>query len=131
MKRLLLLLILTPWWSSAQTINHLFNYPIPTDTANIVSLPLSSDSLSSSFLIVIKQNVKSHKHENHTENIYILDGNGTMRLGEKEFDIKQGDHVFIPKNMFHSVRVLSSSPLKVLSIQSPYFDGKDRIWEQP
>lgn len=127
MKRLLWLLFLTPWWSHAQTINHLFNYPIPVDTANIVSLPLSSDSLSSSFLIVIKKQVRSHKHAQHTENIYILEGTGTMRLGEKEFDVKPGDHVFVPKNTFHSVRVLGNVPLKVLSSQSPFFDGKDRV----
>jgi mannose-6-phosphate isomerase-like protein (cupin superfamily) len=52
-----------------------------------------------------------------------------MMLEEKKFEIKHGDVIFIPKNTFHSVKTTSKEPLKVISIQAPYFDGKDRVFK--
>jgi len=63
----------------------------------------------------------------HSEQVYVLDGEGTMKLGNKSFVIKKGDLVFIPKNTIHSVQCNSAKPLKVISVQSPYFDGTDRV----
>jgi mannose-6-phosphate isomerase-like protein (cupin superfamily) len=50
-----------------------------------------------------------------------------MVLGDSTFTIKRGDVVFIPKGTAHKVVTLSKEPLKVISIQSPYFDGSDRL----
>lgn len=89
---------------------------------------LSNDSLSSSFYIEIFDQVAKHKHLSHSESIYIIEGEGVMILGQKEMIVKAGDFVFVPKNTPHAVRVLSKVPLKVLSVQAPYFDGKDRVF---
>lgn len=102
----------------------------PASYENIYNIPVSSDSLSSSFVIFIKKEVKSHKHVTHTEHVYILDGNGEMTLGKKKFQVKKGDMIFIPKNTFHSLKVSSSTAVKVLSVQSPKFDGTDRVLEE-
>lgn len=99
----------------------------PASYENIYNRPLYSDSLSSSFLIFIKKEVKSHKHVTHTEHVTILEGEGEMTLGEKKFTVKKGDIIFIPKNTFHSLKTTSQTPVKVLSIQSPGFDGTDRV----
>jgi len=88
---------------------------------------IAGDSLTTSFLIVIKQGVKKHFHKEHSETIYVLEGEGKMLLGEKTIQIKTGNYIFIPKNTPHKVEVTSKEPLKVLSIQAPFFDGKDRI----
>jgi len=88
---------------------------------------IAGDSLTTSFLIVIKQGVKKHFHKEHSESIYVLEGEGKMLLGEKTIQIKTGNYIFIPKNTPHKVEVTSKEPLKVLSIQAPFFDGKDRI----
>ena len=74
--------------------------------------------------------VKEHKHKFHTEQVTILQGVGEMTLGDKTFTIKKGDVIFIPKNTFHSVKSKSSIPLKVQSVQTPMFDGKDRIFKE-
>ncbi len=100
----------------------------PAAFENVYSQRISGDSLSTSFVIWIKKEVKSHKHEWHSENVFVLEGHATMKLGNQTFAIKPGDHVFIPKNTFHSV-IVSDGILKVLSIQSPYFDGTDRVME--
>jgi mannose-6-phosphate isomerase-like protein (cupin superfamily) len=106
--------------SSLDTVN------APVKYENVHVIKISSDSLSASFIIFIKKEVNLHKHNAHTENVIVLEGGGEMCLGDKKFNIKKGDHVFIPKGTPHSVKVKSKKPLKVLSIQSPNFDGKDR-----
>jgi mannose-6-phosphate isomerase-like protein (cupin superfamily) len=103
----------------------------PVSYENIYNRTLYKDSAEvSSFIIFIKKEVKMHKHAEHAEHVYVLDGNAEMTLDEKTFAIKKGDMIFIPKNTFHSVKTISKVPLKVLSIQAPFFDGKDRILKE-
>jgi mannose-6-phosphate isomerase-like protein (cupin superfamily) len=60
----------------------------------------------------------------------VLSGRGTMTLGIKKIELNEGMQVSVPKNTFHSVIVSSKKPLRVISIQSPMFDGKDRIFDK-
>lgn len=94
---------------------------------NISNQKIFTDSLVSSFVIWIKKEVKPHKHLTHSEHIYVLEGEGEMKLGSETFNIKPGDIIFIPKNTIHSLIVKSAVPVKVLSVQAPEFDGKDRV----
>lgn len=96
-------------------------------TENLYNAKLFGDSLASSFCIVIKKEVKPHKHLTHSEHVIVNEGSGIMKLGGKTFPIKKGDVIFIPKNTIHSVKTTGKQPLKVISIQAPLFDGKDRI----
>jgi mannose-6-phosphate isomerase-like protein (cupin superfamily) len=112
---------------AGQNIQSLDTLRPPASYENIYNRPLYSDSLASSFVIFIKKEVKTHKHVTHSEHVYILDGEGEMTIGDKKLKIKKGDIVFIPKNTFHSLKVLSATPVKVISIQAPMFDGKDRL----
>jgi mannose-6-phosphate isomerase-like protein (cupin superfamily) len=50
-----------------------------------------------------------------------------MMLDDSLFTVNPGDFIFIPRGAVHSVYKISEGPLKVISIQAPYFDGKDRI----
>lgn len=127
MKNVFLFFFLLPFFAKAQN-QSLDTIKAPSNYDNVYSRTIASDSLSSSFVIFIKKEVKKHKHATHTENVYILDGEGEMLLGDKTFKVKKGDMIFIPMNTVHSLKVTSSIPVKVLSVQSPYFDGKDRIF---
>jgi mannose-6-phosphate isomerase-like protein (cupin superfamily) len=103
----------------------------PTVYENVYSRALYSDTSNvSSFVIFIKKEVKAHKHITHAEHVIVLEGKAEMTLNDKKFSIKKGDVIFIPKNSFHSVKTTSKIPLKVLSIQAPYFDGKDRVLKE-
>jgi len=108
----------------------LFNFDTINPDApyeNIFSKKIYGDSLATTFVIWIKKDVALHKHAEHTEQVYILEGTAKMLLGENWFDIKAGDYIIIPKQTPHQVIVNSVIPLKVVSIQSPMFDGTDRI----
>jgi mannose-6-phosphate isomerase-like protein (cupin superfamily) len=96
---------------------------------NTLIKKLDTDDNSTSFIIWIKKGVKSHKHETHSEIISVIEGEGVMTINKKSFDIKSGDYFRIPKNTFHSLEVKSKKAMKVLSVQSPEFLGKDRFFE--
>lgn len=88
--------------------------------------PLHSDSLASSFLICIHTAVKPHVHRVHTEHVTVLEGTGDMTLGAMTRAVKPGDVIVIPAGTVHSVVVTGDDPLRVLSVQAPFFDGSDR-----
>ena len=104
----------------------------PTNLDNIYSRKIAEDSLQSSFVIWIKGRVTEHYHQAHSENIYVLEGKAEMTINGEKRIIRKGDYITIPMNTRHAVtKVLSRKPLKVLSIQSPRFDGTDRIFVKP
>lgn len=114
---------------NAQSFMHTNDIQPDGEYENIHVKKIAEDSLQSVFIIWIKKGVKAHFHAMHSENIVVLEGEGMMSLGEELFLIKAGDYVNIPKGTPHSVtQVLSEKPLKVVSIQSPLFDGSDRIF---
>ncbi len=128
MKNLLLIICCSCFTlCKAQSLQSLDTVKTYGDYENIYLRKLNSDSLVSSFVIFIKKEVKAHKHVTHSEHVYFLDGTGEMSIGEKKFSVKKGDMIFVPKNTFHSLKVTSSTPVKVLSVQAPLFDGKDRV----
>ncbi|UTW61112.1 cupin domain-containing protein [bacterium SCSIO 12741] len=106
---------------------------LPTSTPevfkdNITVEKLSTDANQSSFLIWVKDTVRPHHHAEHTECIYVLEGEGTFYLGTNKMELKPGDYVRIPQGVVHSFKTRSPVPAKVLSIQTPEFLGEDRIW---
>tara|TARA_B100000965_G_C19391020_1_gene668965 strand:- start:379 stop:771 length:393 start_codon:yes stop_codon:yes gene_type:complete len=95
---------------------------------NIHVTELATDSNSTSYYIIIKKEVSPHIHQWHSESIFIIEGKAQMMMNDSTFQIKKGDFIYIPPQTKHAVKVSPKSPLKVLSIQAPKFEGKDRIF---
>jgi len=132
MKPLLIIGILfSMCYSYSQTIRSFDKMNPETSFENIHVEKISEDSLSSVFLIWVKDTVATHKHEFHSESIYVHDGEGKLYLNEAQpVEIKKGDVLFIPKNTWHAVKVISDEPMRVMSVQSPRFNGEDRIFKK-
>jgi quercetin dioxygenase-like cupin family protein len=129
MKKLFVILILLLTIASvAQDIKKLNTIKPDEEFENIWVKKISDDHQQTAFVIWVKEKVRLHKHEFHSENIYVISGKGEMTVGQEKFEIKKGDFFNIPKNTPHGLIVVSSKPIKVLSIQSPKFEGKDRIF---
>ncbi|WDE13020.1 cupin domain-containing protein [Thalassomonas haliotis] len=109
-------------------ISNLERVTAPVDFDNVHLIPLGSDKHASEYLIFIKKRVAAHYHAGHTEIVYVLDGEGVMTLGEHKKQVKKGDYIRIPQGKIHAVEVTSKEPMKVLSVQTPEFKGKDRIF---
>ena len=103
--------------------------PINEEYDNISITKLSTNTDATTFAIWIKKKVKIHKHINHTEHVYIKEGKGKFQLADSLYNVKTGDLIIVPKNTWHGVIVESRNPMKVISIQSPEFFGKDRVFK--
>lgn len=98
------------------------------DNVHLKKLYSSKDA--SSFLIWVKDEVPPHYHETHTEHVYVIEGTGIMLLNDEILHIKPGDIITLPPGTIHAVQRTGSTPLKVLSVQSPEFKGEDRVIAQ-
>jgi mannose-6-phosphate isomerase-like protein (cupin superfamily) len=63
--------------------------------------------------------VPKHLHPNTNEIQYILDGTGTIWLGDKEVPVKPGDLVIIPKGTPHGGTKPNGRPIKSIAIKTP------------
>ena len=127
----ILVLILIPFYFKSQEIITSVNEIYPDkEFENIHVKKISSDSSSSTFAIWIKQKVKLHKHVYHTENVLIDEGFGEFQINDSIYKVTAGDLIIIPKNTWHGVIVNSKSRMKVISVQSPEYFGKDRIFKE-
>ena len=105
--------------------------PLNEEYDNISITKLSTNTDATTFAIWIKKKVKIHKHISHTEHVYIKEGKGKFQLADSLYNVKTGDLIIVPKNTWHGVVVESKNPMKVISIQSPEFFGKDRVFKKP
>ena len=115
--------------ASAQTIKSTYNLEPAEKYDNLYIQKIDTDSLSTTFAIWIKLQVKMHKHLNHVENLYILEGTGEFTVSDSTYEVKKGDLIVIPKNTWHGVTISSKKPMKAISIQSPEFKGLDRVFK--
>ena len=122
------LLFIAPF-AFSQKVENLPNRPPKSEVENILVEELTTDSMCTSFLIWIRGGVKHHFHATHTENIYVLEGEGEMEFGEQVFHVKAGDFIMVPREVVHAVT--AKVPMKVLSIQAPMWITDDRNFVSP
>lgn len=87
------------------------------------------DSASSVQLTQVETAIESHHHATHDENVWIIRGSGRLTIGDQKTKVKAGQFVHIPRGTKHAFHNLGSNPAVVISVFSPGFDGKDRIYE--
>jgi len=63
--------------------------------------------------------VPKHLHPNTNEVQYILEGTGTIWLGDKEVTVKPGDLVVIPKGTPHGGTKTNGRAIKSIAIKTP------------
>lgn len=64
-------------------------------------------------------NVPKHMHPNTNEIQYILEGTGTIWLGDKEVKVKPGDLIIIPKGTAHAGTKPDGRTFKAIAIKTP------------
>ena len=64
-------------------------------------------------------NVGKHMHPNTNEIQFILEGTGTIWLGDKEVEVKPGDLVVIPKGTPHGGTKPDGRTIKAIAIKTP------------
>ena len=67
-----------------------------------------------------QQAFPQHFHTANEEAVYVLAGEGTVRIGEKSVAIRAGDYIAFPvgPEFAHSIQNISAGPLQLLSIST-------------
>ncbi|HTU30534.1 MAG TPA: cupin domain-containing protein [Solirubrobacteraceae bacterium] len=60
-----------------------------------------------------------HVHQREDEAFWILEGQLTVRRGERLFSAEAGSYTFLPRGLPHTFVVEGNSPARILSICSP------------
>jgi len=76
-------------------------------------------SLDGATVSVQDGNTPKHLHDNANEMQFILNGTGTLWLGDKEVRVKPGDLVIIPKGTPHGGTKPDGRTFKAIAIKSP------------
>jgi len=101
--------------------------PLPYEE-NFSSTPLARSETQSASMVQIRQKMSLHYHIVSNEIVYVIKGRGIMTVGSEIRPIQPGDVITIPRGVAHSVENRSLEALVALSVMSPPFDGKDRIF---
>jgi mannose-6-phosphate isomerase-like protein (cupin superfamily) len=64
-------------------------------------------------------NVAKHMHPKTDEIQFIIEGSGSMWLGNERKDFKPGTLIIIPKGTAHAGTVVTSGPVKAIAIKIP------------
>ena len=55
-----------------------------------------------------------HSHTDMEEVYYVVSGTGIMVVGEEEYEIHQGDALYVPPGVFHTTKQSGNAPLVVI-----------------
>jgi hypothetical protein len=66
-------------------------------------------------LLQMRDNIAPHVHDGIDEIIYVVAGEGAMRIGEEQSPIRAGSLVFVPNGNGHSIERKGKNPLIVVS----------------
>src|SRR5215471_7975658 len=70
-------------------------------------------------LAIQSGNVNKHIHRNANEIQYIIEGSGSMWLGNERKDFKPGTLLVIPMGTAHQGQIVTSGPVKSIAIKIP------------
>jgi quercetin dioxygenase-like cupin family protein len=90
--------------------------------------PLFENDDHSVSLVQVNGDLKPHRHDRHDEVAIVLEGSGTFTIEGTSRELKPGDVVTIPRGAVHSFVNKGPGATAVVSIFSPKFDGKDRVF---
>jgi mannose-6-phosphate isomerase-like protein (cupin superfamily) len=66
-----------------------------------------------------------HRHLKSDEIYHILEGDGRMFLGNEEFDVTDGDTIYISSGTLHRIRNTASVPLRIFCFSCPAYAHED------
>jgi mannose-6-phosphate isomerase-like protein (cupin superfamily) len=63
--------------------------------------------------------VPEHRHPGSAEILLIEEGEGTMRIGDREIAVRPGAAIYVPEGALHSLRSAGTRPLRALQVYAP------------
>lgn len=94
------------------------------------AVEIARDATSSHHVVSIRGAESPHRHDQHDLLVVILEGYGSMRLGDEVQRVGQGSILWVPRGTVHAFRNASEKPAVAYAVYFPPFDGEDRIPEE-
>lgn len=103
------------------------NQPAPNE--NIKVVPLFRSARSSNLLVQVRDREPLHRHADSDITVFLLRGEGEMRLGKETRPVRAGDVIHIERGMIHAYINRGPEPAAALVVYSPAPGPKDRVLE--
>ncbi len=63
--------------------------------------------------------IPEHRHEDAAEVLFVEEGEGVMRIGEREVAVRPGLALYVPPGVLHDLRADGSRPLRAIQVHTP------------
>lgn len=77
--------------------------------------------------VVAGQQISLQKHHHRAEHWVVVHGTARVTLGERVFDLHQGQHCDIALGQVHRIANMTDSPVEVVEVQFGSYLGEDDI----
>ena len=94
---------------------------------NIKVVELSRNARSSNVLVQVRDREPLHRHADSDITVFLLRGEGDMRIGKETCPVKAGDVIHIERGTIHAYIHRGAEPAAALVVYSPAPGPKDRI----
>jgi quercetin dioxygenase-like cupin family protein len=94
---------------------------------NIKVMELSRNARSSNVLVQVRDREPLHRHADSDITVFLLRGDGGMRIGKEALPVKAGSVIHIPRGAVHAYINRGPEPAAALVVYSPAPGPNDRI----
>ena len=94
---------------------------------NIKVMELSRNARSSNVLVQGRDREPLHRHADSDITVFLLRGEGELRIGKQMHPVKSGDVMHIPRGAVHAYINRGPEPAAALVVYSPAPGPKDRV----
>ena len=99
----------------------------PAANENIKVVPLFRNARSSNLLVQVRDREPLHRHIDSDITVFLLRGEGDMRIGKETRPVKAGDVIHIERGVIHAYINRGTEPAAALVVYSPAPGPKDRV----
>lgn len=104
------------------------NKPAQHETIKVV--PLFRNARSSNILVQVRDREPLHRHIDSDITVFMLRGEGDMRIGQETRPVRAGDVIHIERGAIHAYINRGPEPAAALVVYSPAPGPKDRVLEE-
>lgn len=112
---------------NAQQLEQLLEQNKPAPNENIKVVPLFRNERSSNILVQVRDREPLHRHIDSDITVFMLRGEGDIRLGKEMRPVKAGDVIHIERGAVHAYINRGPEPAAALVVYSPAPGPKDRV----
>jgi quercetin dioxygenase-like cupin family protein len=98
----------------------------PAQNENIKVVPLFRNARSSNILVQVRDREPLHRHIDSDITVFMLRGEGDMRIGQETRPVRAGDVIHIERGAIHAYINRGAEPAAALVVYSPAPGPKDR-----